>query len=339
MAVHVGKARVSGYREKLKELSRMALHLQKQLRQAEAQRDQLARREEVLQLVIDNKSMMLGLIISSSDPKHPSSETADGVSEAGSHSMSFSESSGNVNQVPSKVISFPEERVLDAQSRNWNYWNALLQRACQCMALLLVQAEVPVPEEASRATAALHQEVLKFTEELTMLVLYCPSCFAECVTRNCDTGEVSSPSSSHWQFVARKAHFNKKQRKVLAAGFRLYLKKRQRLLLERALLQQMLHQQCQEDFLDLGRPTYSETGSVLDELMSNISQLNQAELTLGSLLWTTVCSPYQRAVLLVTSYPYWFYGVAGKQQQSWQGVGFCLLCLNSISPCPPNTVQ
>ena len=182
------------------------------------------------------------------------------------------------------------------------------------MALLLAQTESPIADQASRAAAKLHQEVSNFTEELTLLVLYCPGTRVQCLSRNCETAEISTASITHWQYTTHKAQFSKEQRQVIAAGFRLYAKQRQRLLLERSVLQQLLKDAmgCRKDLLNLSSFSNAETNTVLDELMSNISQLNQVELSLSSLVWTTVCSPHQRAVLTVSSYPYWTFLVAGE---------------------------
>ena len=300
-------AKQRGLAPKLQELSLLAETLQSEVIKAESELKQLTQHEQVLQHIVYNKDQVVGLLSGEADSRTGSSSSRTSPSKCDIALERTASSS------TPKVPPFPEHLILQAKRRTWQCWNELHRGACQQMALLLARLESPALEAAS-AAEELHQAVKQYNMQLALMYIHCQGVFPQCISRNCDTGEVSHASAEHWQHVAQKAQYNEEQKQALATGFSIYSKAQQQLLQQRAPIAEQLQKACTKPLL--GAYGYVEVEELLDQLMANTKRMSQAQYTLGSLLWTTVSSPKQKAQLVVASYPYWVCAAAGQCQLS-----------------------
>ena len=296
-------AKQRGLASKLQELSLLSATLQLEVTKAESELQQLTQHEHVLQHIVDNKGQVVRLLSGEFDCQ-------------ASSSSSFSSSSKDDNALEHtassstpRVPPFPEDLILQAKKRTWQCWNKLHRGACQRMALLLLRLDSPALEGAA-AAEELQQAVQQYDMQLALMYIHCESVYVQCISRNCDTDEIGPASAAHWQHVAQKAQYNEGQKQALVAGFSMFSKAQQQLLQQRASLAKQLQEACTKPLL--GACGHVEVENLLDQLTDNIKRMSQAEYTLGSLLWSTVSSPKQKAQLVVASYPYWLYAAAGQ---------------------------
>ena len=277
--------------------------LQLEVTKAESQLKVLTQHAQVLQHIVDTKGRVVCLLSDQADCKTISSSSC--TSACKDDNALERTASSSTHSVPP----FPEDLILQAKRRTWHCWNELHRGACQRMALLLSRLDSPALE-ATAAAEELQEAVKQYDMQLALMYVHCQGVYVQCISRNCDTGEVGQASAAHWQHVAEKGQYNEGQKQALATGFSMFSKAQQQLLQQRASLAQPLQEACSKPLL--GAYSHVEVESLLDQLMDNSKRMSQADTTLASLLWITMSSTKQKAQLIVASYPYWPFAAAGQ---------------------------